>query len=72
MYMPTFLLLLTVLAGRLLLALVRGLAYLLLLPARTAMAVAPHMARPRWVLLGGATASLALAAAAALLVGGVQ
>jgi hypothetical protein len=67
--MPTFLLLLAVLLGRLLLTISRGAVYLVLLPARTAMAVAPHIARPRWVLAAGAAASLALIAGAVVLLG---
>jgi hypothetical protein len=65
--MPTFLLLLAVLLGRLLLALCRGAVYVVLLPTRTAMAVAPHITRPRWVLAAGAVASLALIAGAVVL-----
>jgi len=58
--MPTFVLLVLVLPGRLAMSLLRGAAYVLVLPARTALAVAPHSSRPRWVLVAGTTASLAL------------
>jgi hypothetical protein len=70
--MPTFVLVLTVLAGRLVLALARGAAYLVVLPARTALAIAPHLARPRWLIVSGATASLALAIWLALLLRGAD
>jgi hypothetical protein len=67
MQMPTVLLILGILAGRLVLAIARGAMYVLLLPARTALAIAPHVARPRWVLVCGATASIALVTCAVLL-----
>ena len=70
--MPTFLLLLAVLMGRLLFAISRGAVYVVLLPARTAMAFAPHIARPRWVLAVGAVASLALIAGAVALLGRIR
>ena len=69
MSMLTFLMLMGVLAGRLFLALVRGAWYIVAMPARTALAVAPYMARPRWALLGGLLASLGLATAAIALLG---
>lgn len=68
--MPTFLLLVFVLAGRLALALVRGTAHLLLLPARTALALATHTRHPRPWLVTGVTASVLLLVAATLLVAG--
>jgi hypothetical protein len=67
--MPTFVLMLGVLAGRLCLALARGVIHVLLLPARTALAIAPTMARPRRVLVAGALGSMALLAVAAYLLG---
>lgn len=71
--MPTFLLLLVVLAGRLLFALARGVAYVVLLPARTALALAPHTGHARWMLAGGVTATLALAAGVlTLMLGGAR
>ncbi len=68
--MPTFVLLVFVLAGRLALALVRGVAHLLLLPARTGLALAPHTRHPRSWLLTGAAASVLIAVGVALLVAG--
>ena len=66
--MPTFLLLLLVLASRLIGAVARGVGALVLLPARTALALAPHMARPRWLLVGGVTLSTLAAALLAIAV----
>lgn len=68
--MPTFLLLLVVLAGRFALALVRGAAYLVLMPARTALALAPHTRHPRPWLVSGAVASAALVLGAVFLLVG--
>lgn len=65
--MPTFLLLLVVLAGRFVMALVRGTAYLVLLPARTALALAPNSRNPRPWMVSGVVASAALMLGAVLL-----
>jgi hypothetical protein len=71
--MPTFLLLVFVLAGRVTLALVRGTADLLLLPARTALALAPHMRHPRpWLVTGVAVSVLLVVMATVLVAGAVR
>jgi hypothetical protein len=68
--MPTFLLLIAVLLTRLALALMSGAAYLVMLPVRTALAVAPHTTHARWVLIGGLTGSLVFGAAVSMLLAG--
>ena len=69
--MPTFLLLLGVLVGRLFVALARGIVDVLFLPARTALAIAPTMARRRRVLIAGAIGSIVLLAIAAYVIAGI-
>ena len=71
--MPTFVLLAFVLAGRLALALVRGVAHLVLLPARTALALAPHTRHPRpWLVTGAAASTLLVVGAALVVVGALR
>ena len=72
MYLSPFLVLLTLLA-RLTMALARGTLDLLLLPARTALAVAPHLRRPQPVLATGAALTILLVATVvALLIGAAR
>lgn len=66
--MPTFLLLLVVLVSRVIGTVARGIRAVVLLPARTALAIAPHTTRPRWLLVGGVTLSTLAAALLAIAV----
>jgi hypothetical protein len=72
MYLSPFLVLVTLLA-RLTMALVRGVVDLMMLPARTALAVALHLRRPQPVLMTGAALTILLiATVVALLLGAVR
>jgi hypothetical protein len=62
-----------VLLGRLAMAVLHGVMDLLLLPARTALAAAPHLRRPQWVLVTGTVLTVLLTASmVALLLAGVR
>jgi hypothetical protein len=68
----TPLLVLVALLTRFAMALVRGVVDLLMVPARTALAFAPHLRRPQPVLMTGAALTILLiATVVALLLGAV-
>jgi hypothetical protein len=67
------LLVLFVLLGRLAMAVLHGAVDLITLPVRTALAVAPHLRRPQWVLVTGTVLTVLLTASAvALMLGAVR
>jgi hypothetical protein len=66
-------LVLVVLVARVTMAVLRGIVDLLMLPARTALAVAPHLRRPQYALITGSVLTLILIGAAmAMLLGAAR